>query len=173
MHSPTNLEIGLLFVQESHSAVGRKMLNDGFCDPCKTLLRGECESFGEHMGFQLFVHHKDAKSFDEAVQIQCPLCLRLWTAIGTPSVLHATAFNRPHRWSYNLSGDLYDMAFFKILESHQISGPGSVRMNLLSLEGKLFTIRKCHTVTIISNDFPFVWISTIFQHRIRTSASVS
>lgn len=93
--------------------------------------------------------------------------------MGIPSVLHATAFNRPHRWSYNFSGDLYDMAFFKILESQQISGPESVRMNLFSLEGKLFIIRKCHTVTIISNAFPFVWISTVFQHMIRISASVS
>ena len=93
--------------------------------------------------------------------------------MGTPSVLHAIAFNRPSRWSYNLSGDLYHMAFFKILESHQISWPESVRMNLLSLEGKLFIIRKCHTVTIISNAFPFLWISTVFQHRIRNSASVS
>ena len=64
------------------------------------------------MGLELFVHHKDAKSFYEAVQIQCPLCLRMWTAMGIPSVLHATAFNRPHRWSYNFSGAICTIWLF-------------------------------------------------------------
>ncbi|KAF3006924.1 hypothetical protein E8E13_011266 [Curvularia kusanoi] len=98
------------------------------------MLRGESESLGEIMEAELFVHHWHAESFDEAIKIGCPLCLRLWATMGRPSTLCATTFHKPSRVNDSLS-DLFEMSFHQIPEQSPdtlelMSIPGPIRMHL-------------------------------------------
>lgn len=112
-----------------------QMLNDGFCDPCKTLLRGESKQHSTHDRIERYLHHKDADSFEKALEVQCPLCVRLWGGMGHPSPLGSTTFEKPHQdMSLN---NLFSMDFWGGLEE-------------LSAESEHVTPAKCTTLHFIN-----------------------
>lgn len=55
------------------------------CEPCKAFLRGDRKEYiGRHksLNYPECVHHPDAKSFQEAVELPCDICIRLYKAFG-------------------------------------------------------------------------------------------
>jgi hypothetical protein len=54
------------------------MSAESLCEACKNLLRGIRKEHGQNgMGF---THHSTAESFALAIELECPLCIRLITA---------------------------------------------------------------------------------------------
>jgi len=50
------------------------------CEPCKVLFRGACAVYTGYTIDTYFVHHVDADSFQEALEIPCDVCVRLYKA---------------------------------------------------------------------------------------------
>ena len=71
------------------------MSNDGFCTSCRALLRNEIEETNPFTNQRCYVHHADAESFRRALKLPCPLCVRIWTAMGRPTVHAGTRFHPP------------------------------------------------------------------------------
>jgi hypothetical protein len=51
-----------------------------FCDPCHTFLRGSWTKLSEHHFAIQYEHHRNAESFQYALEMGCAICLRLWAA---------------------------------------------------------------------------------------------
>ncbi|XPS69738.1 hypothetical protein M3J09_001997 [Ascochyta lentis] len=73
------------------------MPNDGFCNACQMMLCGKSEPSGTETesGDKVYLHHRDAKSFEQALELQCPSCVRIWAGMGSPSPLAGTKFIGP------------------------------------------------------------------------------
>lgn len=120
------------------------MLNDGFCDPCQTMLRGESEpNGGGSESRPLHLHHSDAESFKHALESQCPLCLRLWTEMDQPTKLLGTRFIYPVQTEFDTPG-VYSLEFLTIKQG----GPngvvivsGSTVLSLVSSEREYISKR--------------------------------
>jgi hypothetical protein len=54
------------------------MSAESLCDACKDLLRGIRKKHGQKSMW--FTHHSTAESFALAIELECPLCIRLETA---------------------------------------------------------------------------------------------
>ena len=56
------------------------------CEPCKVLFRGEGAVYTGSFTFgNVFVHHGDADSFQEALELPCDVCVRLYKAFDKES----------------------------------------------------------------------------------------
>jgi len=64
------------------------------CEPCRALLRGDrtiCDGEPES-GHQHMVHHPDAKSFRDALDLPCDLCIRLYKAFSMILLLKTDSY---------------------------------------------------------------------------------
>jgi hypothetical protein len=125
------------------------MPNDGFCKPCQAMLCGEREMLEEFPSKLLSVHHPDAQSFRQALDLQCPLCVRLWTAMKKPTKLHDTIYFEPFTMPYLFGPDVYRMSFmtnasrFDSLNSDDVydyNDFGRVHLTLIDLCGKRLSL---------------------------------
>lgn len=65
------------------------MVNEGFCAPCQRMLADEGNS---DMEYFYRPHHSDGKSFQQALDIGCCICLQSWVHFNRPDVLGRTTY---------------------------------------------------------------------------------
>ncbi|KAJ4984167.1 heterokaryon incompatibility protein [Stagonosporopsis vannaccii] len=129
------------------------MLNDSFCAPCKALLTGQQEPCGTYQGAQVYLHHADASSFRDALELQCPLCVRLRAMMGPFASLTGTGFNEPRVDRQYHLGSVYKVDFLHCpkdtcVDSRITFDSQLATFRLTSSKGKQVRVHlRAHTLT--------------------------
>ena len=120
------------------------MINDGFCAPCRAIFCGTWErSEGKVSGTEpLYLHHPNAHSFKQALEMQCPLCVRIWMEMEQPTLLTSTNVGAVSQEKNAVLGSTtYTMSFYRPTPTSDCSsgsanGYTSVKLQLIPSHGK-------------------------------------
>jgi hypothetical protein len=106
------------------------MSAESLCEPCKDLLRGIRKEHGQNS--ISYTHHSTAESFVLAIELECPLCIRLETAFcgGGTEVLEAAPTSYFFALQYSPPIYLHHGIIFRLGEATQIT------LRLLPCSGK-------------------------------------
>jgi len=115
------------------------MLNESLCDPCKKLLSGRSKEHGKYDQAEFYVHHQSAESFEQALGLQCPFCIRLWRAMNRSSTPCRTLFEKPCQEDFFTA--VYTMRFYGVpqdsdFDTETMSSLECTEMQFVSAEGR-------------------------------------
>jgi len=99
---------GSQYPQDIASARLPTPTQQSFCEPCKAFLRGdrtECLQADKLQAYHhRYIHHPDTESFQQALELPCVICIRLYKDFqresGRLSHLSATCSAQPTRYDF-------------------------------------------------------------------------